>query len=221
MSIFIITPAYEGRVTSEYHLSVLNIIRQCWAKGIEVDTYISNGGSLITKERNNLLTVFYTSGFSHCLMIDADTALVETERVLKWHDSEHECIAAASPTRPHAGFEFHLTLAQDKKSKPISVGEYYKLDKIGAAYMMITAKAVQKLRNKNIQRKYTDKKHGTVYDLFSSERIGETYYGEDYMFCKHLTDANIPILLDPDCTIIHSGSARNVGNFAKHTGGGK
>ena len=218
MSLLLLMPAYQGKMNIETHFCLQQIKMYFMSESIEYDECISKAGSLVSLERNKLFARFYKSKYEYCLWLDADTAVLEPEKIVDMYLRKKDVIAAASPARPHAEHTFKINFILDKNKKPKTEQDLFKVDGIGLSTFMLSKKVAEKLVSRNQHRKFIDKQVGECWDLFSPEIFSQGYLGEDIRFCKHLRDNNVDIYVYPDIKIMHLGETHRIDslfNFLK------
>ena len=73
MSILVCTPCYAGMLTVGYFRGFMDIGAQANAAGIEVNFLVTEGESLVSRARNNMVATFLHGGDWETLaFIDAD-----------------------------------------------------------------------------------------------------------------------------------------------------
>jgi hypothetical protein len=70
--IFIATPAYEGKVTLNYHVSCLRALRDLPRHGIELMFNSQAGDGLIGRSRAVMVSEFLATDCTHLMFIDSD-----------------------------------------------------------------------------------------------------------------------------------------------------
>src|ERR1043165_3146603 len=96
--IFIATPAFDGKVTVPYACSLADTRLYLASTGIETVLRIHTSGSLLVRERNDLIKAFLESDCSHMLCIDSDIAWnpIDVQRMI---NLDEDFIAALYPAR--------------------------------------------------------------------------------------------------------------------------
>lgn len=205
MKVLIATPCYGGQLTLGYFRSAIAIADACRAEGIEYDFLVTEGESLVTRARNNLVATFLTTDYQKLAMIDADIEM-SGEDFVKLVKSEAKVIGAAVNMKRKDYAECLSCFANGQQVKRDEMpDEPFQADYLGAAVMVIDREAIQALIEAHPERSYVDPIVGKGYALFEQAIVGDTYLSEDYGFCLCLREQGIPILCDPSVKVGHYG----------------
>ena len=69
----VLTPAYGGVVTAAFTLSLVALTNMAWQRNLRLDIRVTNGSSLITRARNEMLVDFLENAeYTHVIWIDGD-----------------------------------------------------------------------------------------------------------------------------------------------------
>lgn len=210
--IYIGTPAYSGKVNALYALSLVQTAAYLASKNIPSYLSIPTGSSLITAERNRLISDFLKSDCTHMLCIDADMAW-KPEDVEKLLNYEKDFVGACYPARLEKKFIFRPCVKEDDSL--ITDGKaLIKMNYIPAGFILLSKKLISTMSVVHAKDYYKpkDEKQPDGYALFNTEVYEEEFWGEDFVFCRKAREAGFDIWVDPLILLNHDG---NVGCLAE------
>ncbi len=210
--IFIGTPAYEGKVHVPYAMSLLDTNEILRMQGYEVLVRLPVGGSLLVADRNRILQMFWETEADYLLCIDSDLGW-DPRVVLKLlndiQSNKKEFVAGVYPSRDGKGFNFRPEQEPDGRIVMCPDSKLLKMQYIPAGFMLFTRDVVRKLRENNPQRYYAPKdprsKTESAYCLFDTEVWNGEFWGEDYVFCRRVSECGVDIWVDPLIEFNHAG----------------
>ena len=211
-SVFISTPAYEGKLHVQYAMSLLDTNDILKMTGNEVVVRIPVGSSLLVADRNRILQLFWETKSDYLLCVDSDLGWDPTVvlRFLEiFEKSDKEFIAGVYPSRDNSGFTFRPELEDDGRISMDKETGLLKMQYVPAGFMMMKRSVIEKLQKKYPELYYTPKdprsKNDTGYCFFNTEVWEGEFWGEDYVFCRRVRDAGIDIWVDPTIEFNHAG----------------
>jgi hypothetical protein len=107
-SLFIASPAHDGRVEVAYLCAMLDVQQSFNGKGIPHTYYFNSGESLVPRARNNICKVFLNAvcqatkePFTHLLMIDTDLGFGAADVLALFNaaDDAHGIVAGLAPLK--------------------------------------------------------------------------------------------------------------------------
>lgn len=207
-SVFIATPAFDGKVTVPYALALAETIMALRQHGHDVKTQIVTSGSLLVAERNRLTQVFWDSGCDYMLCIDADLGW-PAQAVLAMLAQDKEFVCGVYPARGSQGKEFMFRPAITNDKKIIQDRHLLKMEYIPAGFMLMHRAVVQKLRDGYPELYYSPKDPRNNpqpgYCFFDTEVYEGEFWGEDYVFCRRVRGVGVDIWCDPLIEFDHAG----------------
>lgn len=222
------TPAYGSMVHIDYVKSLIEFINQ----GTNYTMLAMGNESLISRARNNILSMFYHSkGYDKLLFIDADIYLPGTafRDIMSALDSGKFDVVGAGVRLKSHNVIYNFNPGEDHAPVTDESGRYMQCKFLGTAVFGMTRKAVNVLVD-------DAKKHGRVYDkksvlgggdfldcpeYYDVFRVGvpeeaqikylETgdkglYLSEDYYACTTLNKSGIPVWVDLQARTLHHGT---------------
>lgn len=233
-TVFIATPCYGGAVTQEYLLSVLSLVSQAAAAGIEIVVALQGHDSLITRSRNTLVGHFLETSATHLLFIDADIGF-EPEQVRRMLAFDQDVVCGIYPLKVRDWGQ--KTIDQLRLGEPAETatlryvglacsgseverrGEFVTGEYAGCGFMLIRRAAIERMimaypeTAYRAAHCYANVKARNTYALFESEIDHENglYLSEDFAFCRRFRAMGGKIWLDTAGRLTHVGSHSFVG----------
>lgn len=206
MSILVATPCYGGMLTVAYLRGLFEIVEESANAGVDVNFLVTEGESLVSRARNNLVTTFLKSDYDTLAFIDADIELrgVDFIRLAKMSGVRGAAVCLKSADHSEM-LSCWLDSKRIKRNEMPS--EPFRVDYLGAAVMFIDRSAFEALVDTGDVLAYQDAGIGPGYDFFPCGVVEGTYLSEDYGFCQLLKSAGITIYCDPDIQVKHYGAA--------------
>lgn len=205
-SALICTPCYGAMMTVGYFRSVMSIAHECTEQEIDVNFLVTEGESLVTRARNNLVATFLQTPYDTMAFIDADIE-IEGKDFLKLLALDGVRGAAVNMKRQDMA-ECLSCFKDGKQLKRADMpAEPFEVDHLGAAVLLIDKPILKQLYETYQDRAYGDPITGPGVALFEQIIVNETYLSEDYGFCYLLKQQGIPIVCDPSVIVTHYGQA--------------
>lgn len=206
--IFIATPAFDGKVTVPYACSLCDTRLCMAANGIDVIVRIHTSGSLLVRERNDLIKSFLETDATHMLCIDSDIGWNPPD-IKKLVDFDEDFVAALYPARGEKIFLFRGVYTGENKRMDVSEKHLLKMEYIPAGFMLLKRCVLEKMIKFYPDLHYIPKdeslKHTEGHMLFATEIWNGEFWGEDYVFCRRAREAGFTIWIDPTIVLNHAG----------------
>lgn len=207
-SVFIATPAYEGKVHVQYAISLSETCTALYLNNINPIIKIPTCGSLLVADRNRLLELFWRSGAEYMLCIDSDIGWNHQD-VLRMLCYNKDFVAGVYPSRDGINFTFRPALNADGSIAMCPDTKLLKMEYIPAGFMLIKRSVIAKLRADYEHLKFSPK-HSTNEDdsgycIFDTEVYEGEFWGEDYVFCRRVRQSGFDIFVDPSIEFDHAG----------------
>lgn len=207
-SVFIATPAFDGRVHIPYALSLADTQMLLKLHNYEVVVRLTASGSLLVAERNRLVQAFWNSGCTHMLCIDSDLGW-PAQAVLAMLDQNKEFVCGVYPARGTGGKEFTFRPTKNLDGSIIQDRHLLKMEYVPAGFMLISRSAIAKMRDKFPDLYFCPKQPignpEPGYCFFDTQVWEGEFWGEDYVFCRRAREAGIEIWCDPLIEFDHAG----------------
>lgn len=221
ISIFVATPMHTGVCTDGFSLSCISLQKLALQKGVELDFVFLSGNAMITSARNNLVSIFLKSNFSHLLFIDSDISF-NSDQVLEMVLSDKEVIGAVYPQKDIVWERVRQASLQGLTSQQLpSVASTYAFNTISNDTVILGDKNIVEVKHlgtgmlcirrtvfdtlKNIVNSYVNEKKELEYEFFSVN-VKEGIFTEDFYFCELWRKTGGKIFLAPWVLLKHTGS---------------
>lgn len=208
--LMIASPCHHGKCDVKFTLSLIQSLYLLDHSNIQTQILLPSTGSILSKERNDIIEAFWKSDCSHLLCVDSDVSW-EPDAPLKFLQYDTDIIGGVYPARrnndtlpkfmflPETDYSGRLT------QKPNST--LLKMIGIPAGFMMISRDCVKKMRDFYPEKKYKGSNNfEDAFAFFNTEIRDGMMWGEDYIFCKNAIDAGIDIWCDPNIMFEHAGT---------------
>ncbi len=228
MKIMVATPAGGGMVTTQYLLSFLstmeNVIRENAQKpnSYHLGLYTLANESLVPRGRNHCAQVALQEGWDKLFFIDADAGWT-WEQFKAVADSPHPITAGVCPLKTYPISMNYLPFQDDEhyyKDAIRSMESLWNMRKgygsplikvpfVGTAFMCISTQVLKHLSETCEPYQYPSPKTGnleTHWDFFKTAPVAKMYMSEDWGFCHLARQAGIPVHINADVVITHTGT---------------
>jgi hypothetical protein len=222
--VFFGTPAYSG-CHPLYVMSLIDATRALNARGYRVQHYFSQGCSIITNAREEILGAFLASRAQWLAMVDSDIGW-PADLILRMLELREPMMAAAVPYRTvdvskieagtyADGITFNTTPSapEELRALPQKKG-FVSVKSIGTAFILMSRDAVMAMI-----RRYPDTEimvSGLLsYALFAQVVAGGKHAGEDTSFFARWSAMGGQIWVVTDAEITHTGPMTIGGNLAR------
>ena len=202
--VIIATPSYDGKLCTEYVVSLIDTIALCNKNGISVELFTLSHVSLTQVARNSLFAKAYSENPECVIWLDADISW-NPQDFLYLVNSDKDIIGAAYPRK----------VPQDlyvvKCFEPLDqVNDIIKVAGLGFGFIKLSYKVISDLWN--ISEPYYDDVfyHKNVFDV--KIKNGELW-SEDAEACQKILDLGYDIYLDKRIRCDHIGDKRYESNF--------
>lgn len=206
--IFIGTPAYDGKVHVQYAMSLLDTQKLLEMQGFEVMVRVPTCGSLLVADRNRLIQAFWESGADYMLCIDSDMGF-DARAVIRLIRADKPISGGVYPSRDGKGFNFRPSLEEDGRISMCEDTKLLKMEYIPAGFMLIKREVIAKMRDHFPDLYYSPKDprsdRESAFCFFNTEVWEGEFWGEDYVFCRHVREAGFDIWVDPLIGFDHAG----------------
>ena len=207
--VFIATPAFDGKVNVQYACSLADTRLYLAANAIESLVRIHVSGSLLVRERNDLVKEFLETDATHMLCIDSDIGW-DPLCIKKLLDYNEDFVAALYPARGQRTFLFRGIYEGEEKRMIVSKKRLLEMEYIPAGFMLLRRCVLEKMIETFPELYYEPKseelKHTKGHCLFDTEVWNGEFWGEDYVFCRRARQAGFKIWIDPAIAIDHAGT---------------
>lgn len=210
IKVFIATPAFEGKVTLPYAVSLAETRLLLAKNHIDVEYRIVETGSLLCAERNRLIKSFIESDCTHMLCLDADLGW-DANAVMALLQSRYDFCGGCYPARGMKAFFFRG--AHNEDGALIQDGKgFVQMEFICAGFMILSRHCVEKIIADHPETEFAPKDglSPSGHALFNTEVVDKEFWGEDYVFCRRARESGFKIWIHPMIQFNHAG---NIGSF--------
>lgn len=231
IKLFISTPCYDAMMTMQYTMSILNLSSLLDSYNIEYVIDFIGNESLIPRARNNSLSRFMDSNFTHMLFIDSDIEFPAQAVIdLLQHDKDVVCCAyskkafnwnrfmysmqteiQSKESLESRGLDYNFNALSSVTNELITSdnGEFIKVKHASTGFMMIKRDILDLLYEKHVELMITtdglDKEDKQICGLFCCMIKDKVYLSEDYSFCERVTGVGGEIWLNISHNLNHIG----------------
>jgi hypothetical protein len=203
---FIATPAYDGKVHSEYSQSLAESFRDAALLGIKTTACVMGNGAFIDLARNIYARLFLESECTHLFFIDSDLKW-ESQAFLSLLTAGLPVCAGAYPKRQKPEeYPIRYVLGNDGKGLEMR-GDWIMCDRVATGFLCIERSVIEKMtaRAPMIIDKSATKPHPPTAQLFYTYRQENgQFVGEDFAWCKDYCEQfNDYIWVYPNFTFTH------------------
>ena len=239
----IMTPSHDGKYFHNYVLSLLNVVHDAAARGLNVQVMMQRGESLITRARNNCVAEFMANpDWTHLFWIDSDIGF-SAQAFYRLLLADRDVAAGVYPLKrerwPSEGlpqgmtqqaFEQHYTLYTVNTNPNQSDGSlhlkadahgFIAVDEAPTGFMVIKRSVFEKMMAAYPELQYvSDSEHtanrGFHYRFFDCmvDPESKRYLSEDYTFCRLWQQIGGQVYIDAQSNLTHQGAKIYRGSFA-------
>jgi hypothetical protein len=213
--VYVATPAYDGKVHTDFAVSLAESCMYAASMGIHVTASVMGNGAFIDLARNNFAHMFLQTDCTHLFFIDSD---------LRWEPRAF--LGLATSGRPVcAGIyrkrqepeEYPVRFLEDKEGAiEIADGGWIKCDRVATGFLCIERRVIEEMtKDAEIYSQGGGGICDKVAKLFYTKLVAgddgvSRFMGEDYAWCDdYVTRYNEPIWVWPDFDFDHDGYKGN------------
>lgn len=209
---YIATPAYDGKVDSDYALSIAESVMLAAAYGVGCTVACMGNGAFIDIARNNFVRMFLETDCTHLFFIDAD---------LKWEPRAFiGLLASGLPVvagmyrRRQEPEEYPVKYKEDDEGGlRIVHGGWVECERVPTGFLCIERSVIEEMASEcKMWKQYNAP---DIPALFYTQVLEDgRYMGEDFSWCDDYCkkyDAYIHVW--PDFDFVHGGYKCNWHNF--------
>ena len=206
----IASPCHHGKVDTQFTLSLLQTCYSLDHAGVKVNVLLPFTGSILSKERNQIVDTFMKSDCTHLLCVDNDLGW-DPNAPLKFLNYNKDFVAGVYPARSNREDKKYIFQCDSKHDGSITTdGPLLKMKGVPAGFMLLSREAIQKMEDHFSDLYYEgidiDGIKETGYVFFNTELKDGQFWGEDYVFCMRAREAGIDIWCDPTIEFNHAGT---------------
>jgi hypothetical protein len=207
--LMIASPCHHGKVDNRFTLSLIQSLYILDHSGIQSQILLPTTGSILAKERNNIIQSFMKSDCTHLLMVDSDLGW-QPEAPFVYINYDKDFIAGVYPARSDRKDKKFIFMGDMNPNGSLKTEKnLIKMLGVPAGFIMVTKKCIEQMQERLPELYYKgvdiDGIEEDGYVLFNTELQDGRFWGEDYVFCRNATKAGIEIWCDPNIVFDHAG----------------
>jgi hypothetical protein len=211
--VFVATPAYDGRVLTDYAISLAESCLVGPVNGIFVMASVMGNGAFIDVARDHFVRMFLQSNSTHLFFIDADLrwearAFIELARANK-------PICAGAYRKRQDPEEYPVRFVTNPDGTMVIRDGWIMCDRVAAGFLCIRRDVIERMVKEADTLMVGNDPECPLLFYEKFEKTGEKksrLIGEDFAFCDdYVRIFGEPIPVWPDFDFVHGG--RYKGNF--------
>jgi hypothetical protein len=204
---FVATPAYDGKVQTNYAQSLAESFRDAALMGVKTTACVMGNGAFIDLARNIFVRLFLASECTHLFFIDADLKW-ESRAFLTLLCSGLPVSAGAYPKRQKPE-EYPLRFIPGEGGKGLYMkGDWIACDRVATGFLCIERSVLEKMTAKApmiIDKNRHHPQPDTAQLFYTYRQENGQFVGEDFAWCKDYCEQfNDYIWVYPDFTFTHN-----------------
>lgn len=210
---YVATPAYDGRVYTDYALSLAQSMQAAALMGVNVTAAVMGNGAFIDLARNNFVRIFLEeTECTHLFFIDADLKW-EARAFLGLLQAGHKVCAGAYRRRQEPE-DYPLRWVEHPEMGGLWVeNDWIMCDRVATGFLCIERSVVEEMAAKAPKQVLKDVKPAPR--LFYTQHLEDgRFMGEDYAWCDdYIRQYKDPIKVWADFDFVHAGFKCNFYNW--------
>ncbi len=209
---YVATPAYDGKVDTDYAVSLAESCMLATAAGIHVTAAVMSNGAFIDLARCNFVKMFLDTDCTHLFFIDAD---------LRWEPrafvgllTSGRPVCAGVYRRRQEPEDYPVRYIEDERGGIHTVdGGWIACNRVPTGFLCIERKVIEEMAKDAIQLKQANM--APVPQLFYTKLTEDNaFMGEDFCWCDdYVKRYDVPIWVWADFTFTHGGYPCNWWEF--------
>jgi len=213
---YVATPAYDGRVLTDYAVSLAESCQVATALGIRVTAAVMGNGAFIDLARNNFVKMFLETDATHLFFIDADLSW-EARAFVGLLQTDYDVCCGVYPRRQKdPSYPVHW-VPHTEGGLSVVNGGWIKCDRVPTGFLCIRRSVIEKMVEKapKIKTQYGDNNWQEIPRLFYTYINDEgKFVGEDFAWTKdYVEQTGEYVYAWPDFDFIHGGYSGNFHTF--------
>lgn len=209
---FIATPAYDGKVHSEYSQSLAETCQVATMMGIGITCCVMGNGAFIDLARNIFVRLFLETKCTHLFFIDSD---------LKWEPrafvglmTADKPVCAGAYRKRQEPEAYPLRWAEDEHGHMMVDGEWILCDRVATGFLCIERSVIEKMVKDAVIIKGQNGEEDNPRLFYTYLLDDGRFVGEDFAWCSDYVDRfKEKIWVWPDFDFVHNKFAGNFYSF--------
>lgn len=208
---YVATPAYDGKVDTDYAISLAESCQYAAASGIHVTAAVMGNGAFIDLARCNFAHMFLQTDCTHLFFIDADLRW-ESRAFLGLLTSGRD-VAAGVYRRRQEPEDYPVRYIENDGGIQVVDGGWIECDRVPTGFLCIKRSVIEEMSRD--ARKIKQAGFDDVAQLFYTQVLKDgAYMGEDFSFCEdYVARYKKSIYVWPDFDFTHGGYKCNWHEF--------
>lgn len=209
---YVATPAYDGKVDTDYALSLAQATMTAAAMGIPTTCAVMGNGAFIDLARNNFVRMFLDTDCTHLFFIDAD--LKFESRAFIGLLKAGKPVVAGMYRRRQEPEEYPVKYVEAKEGGiDPKDGGWIECDRVPTGFLCIERWVIEEMASDARMIKQTGQPE-TAQLFYTQVLENGQYMGEDFSWCDdYVARYKKPIEVWPDFDFVHSGYQCNWHEF--------
>jgi len=209
---FVATPAYDGKVDSDFAMSIAEATMVAQALGIPVQCAFMRNGAFIELARNTFCQLFLDSDATHLFFIDSDLRFEARAFVSLLQAGRPVCAGVYRRRQEPEDYPVRYIEAPEGGIQTYD-GGWVACDRVPTGFLCIERSVIEKMAEKAPVLNLTNQP--PCPQLFYTKRLEDgRFMGEDYCFCEDYREQfGEDIHVWPDFDFTHGGYECNWHNF--------
>ncbi len=183
---FVATPAYDGKVLTDYSQSLAETFRDCALMGIQATACVMGNGAFIDLARNIFVRMFLESECTHLFFVDSDLKW-ESRAFISLVSAGLPACAGAYPKR-QTPEEYPMRFVRGEGGKGLLMrGDWIMCDRVATGFLCIERSVVEKMVAKAPVIK-DSKQPDTPRLFYTYMQEDGRFVGEDFAWAKDYCD---------------------------------
>lgn len=202
---YVATPAYNGKVDTDYAIALAESCQMATVHGIRVTAAVMGNGAFIDLARNTFAAMFLKTDATHLFYIDADLRW-EPRAFVGLLTSGRPVVAGAYRKREEPESYPLRWVEEDGGIVPVD-GGWIKCDRVATGFLCIERRVIEEMAKESIWIKQTSEFIQEVPRLFYTTIVDDNrFMGEDFAWCDdYVRKYKEPIHVWPDLDFVHGG----------------
>lgn len=214
--VFVATPAYDGKVDTDYAMSLAQCSMHAVHQKIGVLSQVMGNGAFIEMARNVFVKNFLQTDCDMLFFIDADLKWESRAFVGLIQSGRDVCAGAYRKRQEPEEYPLHYIEDDDEPGLRPEQGGWILCDRVATGFLCIKRHVLEAMSE--AAPKVYIHEHGDVPWVFSTrikeDENGMRFMGEDYSWCDDYKEQfGEPIWVWPDFDFTHGGYDCNWNDF--------
>lgn len=212
---YIATPAYDGKVNSEYALSIAQGMQALTLYGINATAAVMGNGAFIDLARNAFVRMFLQTECTHLFFIDADLEFEPHAMAALISAGKPICAGLYRRRQEPEDYPVRWVNHPEQGGLWVEDGAWLMCDRVPTGFLCIERKVIEEMAADSVKLNLPGKNEANTPRLFYTfVNEDNAFVGEDFAFCEdYRKKYNKPIPVLMDLNFKHGGYKCNFKNY--------